>query len=65
VEAGHACAACHSLFLDIQSKLCGLVFALARTRRKIAYLSIHVTGHTEESDAEKDDTRPTQEHENP
>jgi hypothetical protein len=51
--------------LDIQSKLCGLVFALARTRRKVAHLSIDVTGHAKESDAEKDNTRPTQEHENP
>lgn len=58
-------AACHPLFLDIESKLCSLVFALARTRRKVAYLSIDVTGYAKESDAEKDDTRPTQEHENP
>jgi hypothetical protein len=38
---------------------------MTRTRRKTADFSIDVAGYAEQRNAKKDDTGPTQEHENP
>jgi hypothetical protein len=62
---GMPVAACPSRVLDIQPKLCGVVFTLTRARRKVSHLPIDVTSHAEEGDAKKDNSGPTQKHENP
>lgn len=48
-----------------KSKLRGLVLVMTRTRGKTAHFLIDAAGHPEESNTKKDNSGPTQQHENP